>query len=312
MTRVVKPNEENFEDWSRNRYGEWLYESMFRPYNEKYWCLPLNELEIGWIGKRIYQPTLDEILYGSYTDETPNTYYAPEMRYPIRGGYYAFLSDLAENAAKCGRLHTGKRVIGISCDKKQVTFSDGSVVSYNRCLSSIPLLEMVRMTDGIPLVLREKAEKLEATGVVLVSIGLRKPKVSEKMWFYIYDTDILAARAYLPSVKSSYNVPEGCSSIQFEIYFNRKDKIPEKETCVENCNYALRKMGLAEQQDILFVDYRVLPYGNVIFKMGTEKIALELTEWFQNVGIVPIGRFGEWKYFWSDQAFLSGYYALNK
>ena len=39
-----------------------------------------------WIGDRIYQPTLDEVLLGTYMGETPNTYYAKKMYYPIGGG----------------------------------------------------------------------------------------------------------------------------------------------------------------------------------------------------------------------------------
>ena len=44
-----------------------------------------------WIGDRIYQPTLDEVLLGTYMGETPNTYYAKKMYYPIGGGVLSVL-----------------------------------------------------------------------------------------------------------------------------------------------------------------------------------------------------------------------------
>ena len=43
----------------------------------------LEGMGTAWIGDRIYQPTLDEVLLGTYMGETPNTYYAKKMYYPI-------------------------------------------------------------------------------------------------------------------------------------------------------------------------------------------------------------------------------------
>lgn len=44
-----------------------------------------NNLETGWVGNRLYQPSLEEVIQGSLTQETPVTYYAKEMRYPAEG-----------------------------------------------------------------------------------------------------------------------------------------------------------------------------------------------------------------------------------
>lgn len=71
------------------------------------------------------------------------------------------------------------------------------------------------------------------------------------------------------------------------------------------------KLGFAKHADVLFTDYRVMPYGNVTLMKSTEQDLPKITEWVKNQGITPIGRFGEWKYLWSDQAFLSGYDAVN-
>ena len=61
-------------------------------------------------------------------------------------------------------------------------------------------------------------------------------------------------------------------------------------------------MGIANKEDILFADYRILPYENI----------KKIDRLVPDNGITPIGRFGEWKYLWSDQAFLSGYHAAQK
>jgi protoporphyrinogen oxidase len=84
------------------------------------------------------------------------------------------------------------------------------------------------------------------------------------LWFYIYDEDIMAARVNSPSIKSKENVPPGCSSMQFEIY-HHPEEIINREALIENTIQGIRKMNLCHEDDILFVDYRLLPYGNVLF-----------------------------------------------
>lgn len=42
--------------------------------------------------------------------------------------------------------------------------------------------------------------KLEYTGIALVSFGIKNSYLNQ-LWFYIYDSDIMAARASMPSVK---------------------------------------------------------------------------------------------------------------
>lgn len=258
------------------------------------------------MGNRFYLPDIDELLYGAFTDDTPNVYYASEMRYPKNGGYYSFFSEIAEKAEKMGRLHLNKKAIHIDTESKVIFFEDNTVVQYDVLYSSVPLPEMINMVENVPDNIKEMSSRLEYTGVALVSVGLNSNDF-EKFWFYIYDTDIMAARAYMPSVKSPNNVPDGCSSIQFEIYFSSKSKAPDKSEAIDNCIYALEKLGIAKKENILFTDYRIIPYGNITFLKSTEPETPIIREWITSEGIVPIGRFGEWKYLWSDEAFLSGY-----
>lgn len=310
IERKGRENVQSFKEWLIGGYGEFLYENLFKLYNTKYWQVELDKMGIGWIGNRIYQPDIDEVLYGSYTDETPNVYYAGEMRYPKKGGYFEFIRSIAEDAEKQGKLHLNKKAVRIDPVSKTVYFSDGTAVEYDALYSSLPMPEMVNIIDNAPQDISQKARELENTGIALVSIGFKKTGF-EKLCFYIYDMDIMAARAYMPSVKSPENAPEGYSSIQFEIYFSSKAKPPEENQTIENTLCALEKMGIAKRSDVLFTDYRIMPYGNVTLLRSTEKDAPVITEWIKNQSITPIGRFGEWKYLWSDQAFLSGYNAVN-
>jgi protoporphyrinogen oxidase len=162
--------------------------------------------------------------------------------------------------------------------------------------------------DPLPSELSVKAEKLKASKISLVSIGFNKPNVAKHLWFYIYDEDIMAARVNCPGIKSSNNAPFGCSSMQFEIYHHPEEVI-SREAAIENTLQGIKKMKLCHEDDIIFVDYRMLPYGNVLFLHNMEKDRDCIRTYIQHYGVDLIGRFGEWDYLWSDQSYLS---AKNK
>lgn len=297
----------NFKEWLLFQYGGFLFEKLFKPYNEKYWCTNLEQMDINWVGGRFYRPTIDEVLYGSYTDQTPNTYYAKEMRYPQKGGYRGYINHIIEKAEKTGKIHYGYEAEKIDVSNKIIKFCNGETKSYDKLLSSVPLPVIMERISGVPFRLKRCAEELEYTSMALVSFGFDRVIDCMDIWFYIYDTDIMAARAYVPSLKSSDNVPSGCSSIQFEIYFNSKSPHPDEKECIQNCIYALEKFHLAGADDIIASDFRVIEYGNVIFKQDTCSKVQDILNWLDGLEIYSIGRFGRWEYLWSDQSFLSGY-----
>jgi protoporphyrinogen oxidase len=70
---------------------------------------------------------------------------------------------------------------------------------------------------------------------------------------------------------------------------------------------ALKRMDLVKNEaDIIFMHHKKLPWGNVVFDLGMEDRRDFVLNWLKQVGIISAGRFGEWEYQWSNQAFMSG------
>jgi protoporphyrinogen oxidase len=108
-------------------------------------------------------------------------------------------------------------------------------------------------------------------------------------------------------MKSRDNVPEGCSSIQAEIYFN-KGKILNK-TNLEILNDTIDqfiKIGFFKKEDLIVKDIRTEKYANVIFDHYIYENRKIVLDYLTEKNIISVGRFGEWDYFWSDQSMLSG------
>ena len=290
----------NYEDWLRVQYGDYFAEKFPMVYTRKYWMSEARELETKWIGNRLYQPSIDEVIAGSKTSETPVTYYAKEMRYPEKGGYKSFLNELIKDQD----VRYDSCVVEIDTKSKIVTTKKGEIYSYDNLISSLPLTELVRIVKDIPIEIQCAASKLKCTSGYLVSIGLKTKNIPPYLWWYIYDEDILAARVYSPSLKSPNNAPDGCSSLQMEVYCNENQY--SKSELYNRSVEKLIKMNIIKKEDILFVDIRFERYANVIFDNNIYISRDIVRNYFTSIGINTIGRFGEWEYFWSDQSFLSG------
>lgn len=290
----------NYEQWLRIQYGNYFAEHFPMVYTRKYWMREAKDLETKWIGNRLYQPSVEEVIQGAYSEKTPITYYAKEMRYPKQGGYKQFLSELAKDQD----IRYNQEVVSIDPSQKIITTHTNGQYHYERVISSLPLPVVVKMIENIPETILDAANKLHCTCGYLISIGLKNKNIPPYLWWYIYDEDILPARVYSPSLKSPDNVPEGCSSLQLEIYCE-KNQYSEKELYNRSVKRFI-ELGIIKEEDILFTDIRFEPYANVIFDHNIYEARKIVRGYLQSIGIETIGRFGEWDYLWSDQSLVSG------
>lgn len=292
---------ENYEQWLRLQYGDTFAERFPMQYTPKYWMCEASELETKWVGQRMYQPSLEEVIKGSETCETPVTYYAKEMRYPQKGGFKSFLNELVKDAD----IRYGENVISIDTDKQTVRTASGNEYKYDRLISSMPLPVIIKALDkSVPQNVKDSAQKLVCTSGYIISIALKGLHIPPYLWWYIYDRDILPARVYSPSLKSSNNVPEGCSSLQLEIYCNKGDYTEEE--LLQKSIQPLIEMGVIKADDILDVDIRFEPYANIVFDHNIYDSRKVVMDYLASIGIESIGRFGKWEYYWTDQSLLSG------
>jgi protoporphyrinogen oxidase len=293
----------DYEDWLRVQYGDYFAENFPMVYTEKYWTVKAKELEIKWVGSRMYKPSLDEVMKGCENSKTPNTYYAKEMRYPMKGGYKSFILPMTKDID----IRTNSKVLKIDLSNKTVKLTNGQLYEFDNLISSLPLTEICLLIDDVPDFVLEASKKLNYTSGYIVSLGFNKQEVGDKLWFYIYDKDILPARVYSPSMKSADNVPKGCSSIQAEIYYknNQKLDISDSEILEQTINKFI-SIGLFKIEDLVVKDIRCEKYANVIFDHDIYKNREIVLDYLKQMDIISVGRFGEWEYFWSDQSLLSG------
>jgi protoporphyrinogen oxidase len=303
---TTKPN--NYKEWLVAQFGEYFTNHFPGPYTKKYWTLSPEEMTVDWLGNRFSLPPLEKLLKGAFIEQEENFYYAKEMRYPIKEGYKSFLKGMVSGT----NIQINKNVVLIDLKKKRIDFEDNSFVHYNKLITSLPLPELITLIKEVPKNILEASEKLLCTSGQLVSLGFNRPDIPKNLWFYVYDEDILPARAYSPSIKSSDNVPNNKSSLQFETFYSRVS--PKKlsgGSLIEHVVEKGEKMKLWTANDVQISDYREVKYANVVFDFERKKNVTIIHEYLKKECVSFIGRFGEWDYFWSDQSLLSGKNAID-
>ena len=292
----------NYEEWLKVQNGNYFAKHFPFVYTKKYWGQKPKNMETKWIGKRIHSPDLAEVLKGAFETQDKNFYYTSVMRYPKVGGFRSILDDCCKGLD----IRFNKKVVRISPAEKRVYFADGSSENYERLISTLPLPEMVKITDNCPENVQQAAENLHWTCGYQVSLCFNKPDIAKYLWFYIYDEDIPPARVYSPSLKSPENAPEGYSSYQAEVFFDCRDKIPPAEEVLTKTVTKLKEICGFDDKDIKVQDIRFEPYANVTFTHGVYENRQIVLDYLKSIGIDSIGRFGKWDYLWSHQAFESG------
>ena len=292
----------DYAEWLRVQYGDYFAENFPFAYTRKYWGVEAKQLETKWVGNRLHVSPLPEVLRGAFAEQQENFYYTKFMNYPKKGGFRSIINECRKGLD----IRLNKKAVRIDTAAKQVEFADGTVEKYDNLISSLPLLEIIKMISNVPENVQNAANQLSWTCGYQVSLGFNRPDVAKYLWFYIYDEDVPPARVYSPNLKSPDNAPEGCSSLQAEVFFANDAKIADKDEVLRQTVSKLKEICQFKDSDVVVKDIRFEPYANIIFTPEIYESRKVVREWLQAQGIKTIGRFGEWDYLWSHQAFESG------
>jgi protoporphyrinogen oxidase len=308
---VHDPVIDNYEDWLVASYGRTFAQTFPMEYTKKYHTTEAKNLTLDWLGPRLYRPTLDEVLLGALKPEPLDVHYVDHFRYPTRGGFVSYLRPFEPIVD----LKCGYKVTSIDVTARTLSFANGETAPFAQIVSSIPLPTLLPMIKGAPKDVLDAAALLACTQVVLVNIGLNRPVDTRAQWTYFYDDDICFARLSFPPGFSPTMVPEGCGSIQAEVYFSAKYRplTNKPEDWIEPVIDDLLKCGLVtDRSDVIHKSVIYAPFAQVIFDHDRPKALATVHGYLDEVGIRYCGRYGDWLYIWTDQAFKSGEAAAER
>ncbi len=305
------PEIRTYEDWLVAGYGRTYAETFPMQYTRKYHTTEAANLTTDWVGPRLYQAKLDEVLTGALVAEPPNIHYVQDYRYPKQNGFEEFLRPFHARSD----IRLGHRLVRVEPKARVLHFANRVQVPYDYLVSSIPLPDLIPLIDGVPRDVREAASQLACTTVVLVNLGVRRPDLSSMSWTYFYDDEFPFSRVSFPRNMSPHTCPEGTGSIQSELYFSKKYRplAQPPEALVEPTIQGLRRAGILRPDDEIVVRHtQVVEYANIIFDLDRTAALRTVHGFLDDIGVGYCGRYGEWGYLWTDEAFVSGENAVER
>ena len=315
----------NYQEWLDQAFGITFSRTFPHAYTRKYWTCDPSELSTDWVGGRVYKPDLETVVEGYRGKPKPNTHYINSVRYPANGGFGGFLTGL-----KKGANVIRDEVVSIDLDKKCVFLANGKPMSYEKLVSSLPLDQFVDMIVDVPPDVKKASTLLSCSSLLLVNILGTQIKSNPYHWLYVYDEDKYSTRVSQTHLLAPSNTPDGLAGIQVEVYASKYRQFSESfETITAKVCQEILEMNLVDE--IKSVHFQIVPYANIIFDHHRRKALDTVLEYLANFGLIreyddldPMtdwsdlnsfngqpdlalaGRFGQWKYYWTDDCLLRG------
>jgi protoporphyrinogen oxidase len=291
-------NRDNFDSWITSIFGEGIAEHFMRPYNFKVWAHPLEMLGVNWQGDRVPEVNLRRILQ-NHIDNRDDVSWGPNnlFKFPLLGTGMLY-ERIAESLPKDVQFH--KRAASIDTWRKEVTFTDGTTVGYDRLITTLPLTELVKIIVDCPPELLEAARDLKHTEGLFVGIGVADPCPSTKCWMYFPEaTSPFYRVTYLSNYSPALTPGPDHFSLLAEV--SRSEYKPEDtETVVERTIEGMVACELLtpEQAEHKIVSRELMhvPYSYPVPTIGRDRALAQIQPWLAAADIYSRGRFGAWRY----------------
>jgi protoporphyrinogen oxidase len=307
----------HFDEWIENSFGAGIAAAFLRPYNQKVWGYPLEQMGWRWTGERVPTIQLDRV-NGRIDDVTwgPNR----QFRFPRCGGTGAIWRALANQLAlrHPGRIRMRRKLVHVNTARNLAYLDDGEVINYELLLSTIPLDALVRFTDLTGVFESELAElKHSSTHVIGIALhGRPTTAVDGKSWIYFPEKHYPFYRVTVFSGYSPNNVPDS------RYYWSLLTEVTESPyaiidpaTVVDQTIEGLRHAGVIEHRSsVHHVWHRRLEYGYPTPSLHRDQCLARILPALESRAVYSRGRFGAWKYEVSNQdhSFAQGVEVVNR
>ncbi len=319
----VKPikNPTTFESWVTNRFGKKLYEIFFKSYSEKLWGISCSKIDADWAAQRIKTLSLWSAVLSALKGNSGNKHktLVDEFAYPKNGTgmlYKKCADKIRENG---GRIHTSlpvKKIVLKDDRAIGIELKDGKRVEADYVISTMPLTSMIRGLEHIPEKVRAAANQLYFRNTILVYLEIDGIDLFDDNWIYVHSQEVKHGRItnfrnWCPTLYREKNT----SIICLEFWAFDEDTIWNLD---DDDLSTIAKSELS-QLNLIPTDMEILnskviriPKCYPVYETGYQ-VPLKILENFVDEidGLIPIGRYGSFKYNNQDHSILMGLLAAE-
>lgn len=291
----------DFRTWCLRSFGEGISRNFMFPYNEKLWKFPLDKLSTHWMGRFVPQPRVREVLEGARGSRNSGSGYNATFLYPDQGGISILPNAIAQGLPNLWR---GAGLSALDLGKKTARLTNGQTIRFDRMVSSLPLPRLAQMTRDLPASLRQIAQRLKATSIYNINLGIRAPQPIPYSWVYFPGKEFPFHRAGSVSACVPTVAPKGHASLYVE--FSYRGVRPSPALLGKQAIEGLRKLGWIKTgaQVVSRVDLD-LPGAYVLYDKDRDSLP-ELLGHYRKKGVTCVGRYGLWEYGSMESAIAQG------
>lgn len=303
----------NFREWMDTVFGEGIVRYFMAPYNFKVWATPPELMSKNWIVERVSVVDLERI-ERNIVEEHDDIAWGPNnlFKFPRRGGTGSIYQAIAEPFLDSINFNHG--LVGINFTRKQLRFNNGHQCSYEQLISTIPLDQLIQMSDDAPEDVRKAASFLVHNSVYVVGIGVRGARDDSRCWMYFPEDNCPFYRVTNFHNYSPHNVPQDNKgpyrALMCETSYSPYKHV-NQESIIEDTVQGLINVGLLEEQERGEIVSRYLidvPYAYPVPSLERDKALAEIQSFLESVDVYSRGRFGAWRYEVGnmDHSFMQG------
>jgi protoporphyrinogen oxidase len=299
----------SFGSWVDTTFGNGIARNFMLPYNEKLWAFDPYKLTTEWMKGYVPATDLHQLLTGAFSSSTGTSGYNAHFSYPHSGGIEELIRALATSFPS--NISNKKGVIKIDAEKKIITLVDGSTVTYSTLISSIPLKELIRMTNGTPDIIIKANDNLRCSGVLNVNLTVKGAAFKDISWIYFPEKKFTFYRVGFYSSFAADFCEQGETSLYVEIAY--RDNVPDISELYSRTIHQLQQIGIiSSEDDILEHCIFNIPNAYVTYDCNWKTSRTNVHEWLHMHDIYSIGRYGSWEYSDMEDSMLQARETVRK
>jgi protoporphyrinogen oxidase len=319
-------NEETFEHWVVNRFGDRLYKTFFKTYTEKVWGMPCNEIRAEWAAQRIKGLSLLTALRNALIRSKNNSKniktLIEEFDYPKFGPgmmWQTAANILQENGSQ---VCLGAEVVGILWSGNRVTSLEvkrngqAEVIHGTDFISSMPIREVFeKFKPPVPKAVFRAASDLKYRDFLTTVLIIDKREVFPDNWIYIHDPDVKVGRIQNFKNWSPFMVPdEGKTCLGLEYFCFEGDSFwtLSDNDLIELGKKELEVLGLVTSSEVKDGLVVRMPKAYPIYDSAYRESLSVVRTFLQNISNFQlVGRNGMHKYNNQDHSMLTAMLAAE-
>jgi protoporphyrinogen oxidase len=311
-----------FEDWVTNRFGSHLFRLFFKTYSEKVWGISCARIDADWAAQRIKKLSLSETIRAAVLgNRDRHLTLVHRFMYP-HGGAGSVYERMAEHVrAKGGRVRLStpvKRVLrGATGAVRGVELKDGSTELAPRVVSTMPLTLMVKGLEGVPAGVQQACDRLTYRNTVLVYLEVDSASLFPDNWIYVHSPQVQHGRVtnfrnWSPRLYRGRPTTILCVELwcfDHDALWARDDAELSAQAERELRQIALLQPALRVLNRHVLRLHKSYP----VYETGYSRHLEQIQGWLDAVpGLLPIGRYGAFKYNNQDHSILMGLLAATE